>query len=315
MIIDGHCDTLSVGFDNKKQISDSELQFSIKKVTEPTIQMMAAFISPEKYVQTGTQKAWNRTKDIINYFYEQKELFKSDIIQILNEKDIEKVEKLNKIGVILTIENGSSICGDLSRIKELYDMGIRVMSITWNMDNDLGCGAQTTDDTGLTELGKQYIKELIKNNIIIDISHASKKTFWDVAELCNGTNAKVVATHSCVNALCEHKRNLDDNQIKQIAKMNGIIGVSYYTEFLKNNGKATINDIINNISYISNLVGIEYVALGSDFDGIDKQNLPLDFNGVEDVYKIKEKMKSKGFSASNIQKVMADNWRRVLTSK
>ena len=89
MIIDGHCDTLSVGLDSQKKINNSELHFNIKHITEPTIQMMAIFISPEEYVEEGTQKAWNRTQNIINYFYEQKELFKDDIMQILSKKDIE----------------------------------------------------------------------------------------------------------------------------------------------------------------------------------------------------------------------------------
>lgn len=315
MIIDGHCDTLSVGLDSQKKINNSELHFNIKHITEPTIQMMAIFISPEEYVEEGTQKAWNRTQNIINYFYEQKELFKDDIMQILSKKDIEKVEKSNKTGVILTIENGSAICGNLSKIKILYEMGIRVMSITWNMDNDLGCGAQTTNDIGLTQLGKQYIKELIKNNIIIDISHASKKTFWDVVDCCKGTNAKLVVTHSCANALCEHKRNLDDNQIRQIAKMNGVIGICYYTDFLKSDGKASIDDIINNISYISDLVGIDYVALGSDFDGVGEGGLPEGIGGIQDVCKIREKIENKGFSNKEVEKIMGENWKRVLLLK
>ena len=296
MIIDGHCDTLSVGLDSKKNLDRLELQFSINKVIEPTIQMMAIFISPEEYVEEGTQKAWNRTQNIINYFLEQKEIFKNDMIQIFYNNNLNNVKIKNKIGIVLTIENGSAICGDLSKIKVLYDMGVRVMSVTWNMDNDLGCGAETNNDTGITELGKKYIKELIKNNIIIDISHASKKTFWDVVDCCNGTNAKLVATHSCVNSLCEHKRNLDDSQIKQIAKMNGIIGICYYTKFLTSQGQATIEDIINNISYIKNLVGIDYVGLGSDFDGVSENELSEEIRGIQDVYKLRKKMKIEGFT-------------------
>lgn len=273
--------------------------------------MLAAFISPEKYVEEGTQKAWDRTQNIINYFYEQKKMFENDVIQVLNKKDIETVVNKNKVGIILTIENGSAICGDISRVKILYDMGIRVMSITWNMDNDLGCGAQTSYDTGLTELGKQYIKELIKNNIIIDVSHASKKTFWDIVDCCAGTNAKLVATHSCVDSLCNHNRNLDDDQIRQIAKMNGIIGICYYNYFLKSDGKASIDDVIDNILYIKNLVGINYVGLGSDFDGVGEDGLPKGIDGIKDVHKIREKLREKALDDYEIEKVMGDNWKRV----
>ena len=184
MIFDGHCDTLSVALDENKDIDDLEFSFNLidcKNLDKSVIQVMAVYVSP-KFVKEGTNNAWERANNIIDKFYEQKEKFNQEIVQILKVEDVEKIRFEKKIGVMLSIENGSAICGQIERIKQLYDRGVRVMSITWNEDNDLGCGAQTLNDTGLTKLGEQYIKELEKNHIIIDVSHASEKTFWDVSK-------------------------------------------------------------------------------------------------------------------------------------
>lgn len=159
MIIDGHCDTLSVALDKNESINNAEFSFNIQhaqNLKEPIIQIMAAFISPEKYVIKNTNIAWKRANNIIEHFYKQD----VNIMQILNSKNIEKVEKNKGIGIMLSIENGSAICGDLNKIDELYNKGVRMMSITWDNDNELGCGSNTADDIGLTELGKKIYKKV-----------------------------------------------------------------------------------------------------------------------------------------------------------
>lgn len=312
MIIDGHCDTLSVCLDTNKSLKDKDLNFNIidaQLLKTPVIQMMAVYISPQKYVVKGKNKAWERTCNILNEFDKQKEILKNEIIQINSLKDIEQVIKMQKTGVILTIENGSAICGQLKRIEELHNKGIKVMSITWNNDNELGCGAYTTNDTGLAKLGREYIKKLQEKNIFIDISHSSEKTFWDTAKL---TTKPIVATHSCVYKICSNERNLTNEQIKEIAKSNGIIGICFYSKFLNSINKATIKDVVKHIKHIVNLVGINYVGFGTDFDGVNKNDLPLGITGIKDMNKVIKELQLQGFSKQEIEKITGINWLRVL---
>lgn len=162
---------------------------------------------------------------------------------------------------------------------------------------------------GLTELGERYIEELNKRNIIIDISHASEKTFWDTVKYSKNP---IIATHSCAYSVCQHNRNLKDEQIKQIAKSKGIIGICFASEFLNSKKRAGINDIIEHIKYIVNLVGIDYVGLGSDFDGVRDENMPKDLNGVKDIYKLEKALLTEGFSKEEVKKIRGENWIKFL---
>lgn len=303
ILVDGHCDTLKEAFKKNINLDNNSLKFNISsKMNFPILQMMAIYISPEE-----AENGYDITKSVLDYFEMQKEKFKDKIIQVKSKEDIKKIMP-EKYGMMLTIENGSAIQGNLKNIDYLYEKGVRMMSIVWNDQNDLATGAMEEIDTGLTELGKEYIKALNEKNILIDISHASERTFWDTVQI---SNAPIVASHSCVYSLCEHPRNLKDNQIKQIAKMNGIIGVVYSSGFLNRTEKANIQDVINHIKYIKKLVGIDYVGLGSDFDGLEKEHILYDLEGLNDINNLIYELK-KEFNNSEIEKIMGENWIRIL---
>lgn len=307
ILVDGHCDTLSKALDEKSDLENKEYCFNLVDANKktPCIQMMAAYIAP-KFVDNGIG-GFNRAINILEQFKKDKD--KSEIINILNKEDLNKTVDEKKIGIILTIENGSAISGNIENIEKLYEKGIRVMSVTWNEDNRLGCGALTKNDEGLTKLGEEYIRKLEEKNILIDVSHSSEKTFWDITKC---TNRTIVATHSCVNSICSHPRNLKDEQIIEIANREGIIGICFASHFLNESGKSNVVDIINHIKYIKDLVGIDYIGLGSDFDGVDFDNMPSDIRGIKDINKLEEEMKMEGFTEEEINKVMGENWLRVL---
>jgi membrane dipeptidase len=184
------------------------------------------------------------------------------------------------------------------------------MSITWNDDNLLGCGASTTDDKGLTLFGKECIKSMNEKKIIIDISHASKKTVSDVLEI---STRPVIATHSCVHNICNHTRNLTDEEIKKIADNKGVIGICFYKYFLTYADNASSDDIVAHIDYIVNLVGIDYVGLGSDFDGIRENESPIDIKSTKDFNNIFSKLKDLGYTKADIEKIAGGNFRRILS--
>lgn len=307
--IDGHCDTLTKALDLNKGVYENDLQFSIKKANEigGGIQVLACFVetcflNPKNI---NDNLGFNRCNKILEKF----ETCNLSNILIKNSQDLENAVKSNTTKVILSIENGSAISGDLNNIKYFYDKGVRIMSVTWDDDNDLGCGAKTNFDTGLTFLGVQYIKELEKMGILIDVSHLSEKSFWDVMLNCK---SRVVATHSNVYELCKHPRNLKDEQIKAIANRGGVIGICYYSDYLNSKCRADLGDIIEHVKYVRNLVGSEFVSLGSDFDGMGNEDIAVGMENVSKLVNLKSELYKNGFSEEEVENVMWRNWYRVL---
>jgi len=301
IIADAHSDVVEYAYDNKMDICDRRLSFNLMdvQVSTPYLQLMACFVH-DKYKGKG----YDRVERITEYYKGQEAKYAENITRINNSKDINKLREKGKVGVMLTVENGVAIDGNIENLYELNKHGIRMMTITWDYDNQLASGNLTNNDMGLTGFGKRCIKTMNSLNMIVDVSHASTKTFWDII---NMSSKPIIASHSNVYNLCKHNRNLTDIQIKEISKLNGIIGITYYNAFLSNNKHTCINDVVNHIEYISNLVGVEHVCLGSDFDGIDKKELPDKLKGVKDIYKLKECLENRGFSKVEIEKIMGEN--------
>lgn len=306
IIVDGHCDTLQMAYDEGLSIFDKKYSFNIKeaKCILPYIQFLSCFINT-KY--DFDNNGFSRINAMLDKFYLEYENNKEHINLIKSKSDIKN--NLNKVGIVLTIENGIALGNNIYNIRRLYNRGIRVMSLTWNDDNFLACGSHTKNDVGLTKEGIKCIKLMNELGIIIDVSHLSQKSFYDI---CSITNKCIIATHSCVDSICKNKRNLTDNQIKIIAQNKGIIGVCFYKYFLSNNKNVSIDDIINHIEYISNLVGTEYVGIGSDFDGMDKSDIPVGLSGIKDMRNIAEKLNDRGFNKNEIYNIMGGNYIRVL---
>lgn len=212
IIADAHCDTVEYAFDNSMNICDRKLSFNLIDVKDnmPYLQLMACFVH-DKFKDDG----YERVNKILDYYFKEERKNSENIIRINNKKDIDKLRKSNKLGVMLTIENGVAIDRNIDNLYQLFQKGIKMITITWNYDNELGCGNLTSNDLGLTSFGKKCIKTMNNLNMIIDISHCSSKTFWDILSI---TNKPVIASHSNVYGLCRHTRNLTDMQIKEIAK-------------------------------------------------------------------------------------------------
>lgn len=306
IIVDGHCDTIEKALDNQLSLNDKNLSFNLydtKKLGVPVIQIMAAYVSP------NYEKTFQRANSILKYFYQQKEKFGNQFIQITFKEQMDKVIQEKNVGCVLAIENGSAIEDKLENVDYFYHQGVRLMSVTWNEDNLLGSGALTKNDKGLTEFGKKYIQKLNSKNIIIDVSHSSQKTFWDT---CKIAHKNIVATHSCCYRLCQHPRNLTDEQIKQIASMDGIIGICYCTKFLSKTGIATTKEIADHICYVANLVGVDYVGVGSDFDGLEEDDIPTNLRKISQIENLLYELRKRGFHESEIHKIMGKNWIRIL---
>lgn len=309
IIVDGHCDTLQRAFDENLSIFNTKFDFNMTNAefVKPYIQFLASFINT-KYDIGNT--AYVRVNEMLDKFYKEYNGNKNAGILLIDKKsDLKKVENEGRIGILLTIENGAALSGNLLNLKKLYNRKIKVMSLTWNDDNFLACGTFTKNDTGLTTKGRECIKLMNNLGMIVDVSHISRKSFFDIINI---TDKSVIATHSCVNSLCENKRNLTDEQIKLIAKCKGMIGVCFYKEFLSNNKYVTIDNVVDHIEYISNLVGSEFVGIGSDFDGMENEDKPQDLKSVLDIKKFEKKLEKRGFRPKEINNIMGGNYIRIL---
>ena len=289
-ICDIHCDTATKIYDNNINLELSTLA---------NTQFFAVFISPEYY--KNPQK---RCFDVINYMYNQINKNHKKITLCKDLHDIEKATSTNKISALLSIEGGEVI-KELDDLEMFYNLGIRMITLTWNFDNHIA-GANGSE-IGLSTFGKKVIEKMNELGIIADLSHASTKTFFDVLEI---TNKPIVLSHSNSYTICPHKRNVTDQQFQELIKNNGCLGINFYPDFLTNSKKAYISDIISHIEYFLSLGGENNISIGSDFDGVDYT--ANDVNSARDIYKIFNILSQKGVSDEIIEKIAYKNIYRVI---
>ncbi|MGB4373636.1 MAG: dipeptidase, partial [Halanaerobiales bacterium] len=221
-------------------------------------------------------------------------------------KDLEDIESLlenDKIGALLAIEGGEGIFSE-SALRILYRLDVRMIALTWNQRNQLADGiGELETNGGLTTLGKKILSAMEELGIILDVSHLAPAGFWDIVKIAK---KPFLASHSNVLNVCNNKRNLDDEQLKAIAENKGLIGLNFAPAFLVKDKKADISDVIRHIDYIRDLVGIENIVLGTDYDGID--NTP---KGLEDLGKLdnlKEELLRRNYSLQEIEQIFILNW-------
>jgi membrane dipeptidase len=239
-IFDAHCDTLST--DRSLWSNDGHVDIERLRARGPGIQVMAAF-GKDQPAQLDRLSA---------------------------------VSGCLNCSLLPAVEGGDTITsiGDLTPFLSRKPV---FFGLTWNRDNHLAGGCRG-GGTGLTPLGYEVVEALEASGAVIDLSHSSEQTFWDVLRVSK--NPPVV-THACVHALCPHPRNLTDRQLKALANRGGVLGVTFYAPFLTGRNDASLSDVSRHIEHALNVMGSDCVGLGSDFDGCDL--LPEGLRGVEDV--------------------------------
>jgi len=312
-IVDFHCDTISQLYDIRESgesinLKQNRLHLDIEKMKKGDY-MLQVFAS---YVDLGSNnKPLESCLSYIDLLYDEVEKNKEHIGIVYNYEDILTNIKKNKMSALLSIEEGGVCKGNLSLLRNFYRLGVRMMTLTWNYENELAYpngyfyNEEKNEKKGLKEKGFEFINEMERLGIIIDVSHLSDDGIYDVY---NNTSKPFIASHSNAREICSHQRNLTDDMIKKIGERGGLIGVNFYSSFLNNNYKSSdtskIEDIINHIKYISNTGGIDCVGIGSDFDGID---CSLEFENSSKMQLIYGEMKKSGFREEDIEKVFYKN--------
>jgi membrane dipeptidase len=248
------------------------------------------------------------TLAMVDSFNSQIRQNSADFGQARTSEEILEANAAGKLAGVLAVEGGHAIENDLAKLRTFYEKGARYLTITWNNSLPWAVSAADARSTtvGLSDFGRQVIRTMDSLGMIIDVAHTGIKTIWDILAT---TKNPIVATHSGVRALNNHTRNLTDAQIDSIAKRGGVIGVVFYPPFLSPRASATIDTVIRHIDYIKNRVGIDYVAIGSDFDGIE--SVPV---GLEDVAKLPNltaALLKRGYSIADVRKILGENYLRV----
>lgn len=312
-IIDFHCDTISLLHDYIKKGEDlnlrsNKLHLDIERMKKSDY-MLQVFAS---YVDLGSSKNPLETAlTHIDLLHREIEKNREDIGMVYTYEDILRNNKENKMSALLSIEEGGVCKGNLSILRNFYKLGVRMMTLTWNYENELSYpnghfyDVERNERKGLKEKGFEFIHEMENLGMIIDVSHLSDDGIYDVY---NNTSKPFIASHSNARGICSHNRNLSDDMIKKIGERGGIIGVNFYSSFLKNgatgNDISMIEDIVKHMSYIANVGGIDVVGLGTDFDGIDCK---LELNDSSNMQLIVDNMRKNGFKEEEIEKIFYKN--------
>lgn len=268
-VIDLHCDVLlrlykSQG--NLKFQNSPELDANYEKLKQGgvKVQAFAIFINPD----TKSDQKFQAALDQIHYFYTDV-LGNNPAMKIIKDWGDFDLLKEDEIGALLTLEGVDAIGNDLQKLTILYELGVRSIGLTWNNANLAADGAGEKRAAGLTSFGREIVEFNNHHKILTDVSHLSEKAFWDVMEEAEYP----IASHSNAKALCNHVRNLSDEQAKVMFDKNAMIHVVYNPPFVKNKGEVTITDLIEHIDHFCSLGGVNQIGLGSDFDGISTKIL------------------------------------------
>ncbi len=292
MIIDLHCDTL-LYLNEECDLKEAKGHINLDKLIKGNYMLQCfAVFTHLKYVKNPKEFVNNK----INTFYTNINKYQDYISHVKTYEDIIENNKLGKISALLSIEELGFI-NTIDEIVELYNKGVRMATLTWNFDNPFG-SPSCLGNNGLTPLGIEAIKKMEELGIIIDVSHLSDQGVYDILK---HTTKPFIASHSNVRSLCDIPRNLPDHLLLEMKKRGCIIGMNYYPQFvIKDSNVLKIDDLIKHIDYLKKLIGIDHIALGSDFDGIDGE---LEIKDASFLPLLKLKLKEHGYTEDEINKI------------
>ena len=316
-------------------------------------EFFAVYVGQGELTPEGYVRAKERADRLLEALY-QMEKDHPDLVEIATTPDdAYRLEKQGKRAAFIGMENGYPVGKDLALVEYFYERGVRYITLCHSGDNDI-CDSsferEHPEDNGLTEFGEQVVAECNRLGIMVDVSHVSDKSFFDVLRV---TKAPVIASHSSVRALCDHPRNLTDEMLKELAENGGVIQICFVSSFVKTPAPnpdreaamaqleekygswreikdiekrkkwreefmairekypeemATVKDIVDHIDHVVDLIGVDYVGIGTDFDGgggVDG------CDDVSDMPNITEELVRRGYSDEDIRKIWGGNLMRV----
>lgn len=305
-IIDLHCDTIMKLYENpNSNLLENHFQIDLKRLQQKDflLQTFAIFLDKQQYPQ--------RKKTALHMyqrFIKELEKNAATIGLIKTQADYNENKANKQISALLTLEEGGILEGKIENLEEFYQLGVRLITLTWNYPNEIGTPnilywdkekhILEENQTSLTKFGFECIQRMSELHMIINLSHASDQVAKDILD---SSAQGIVASHSNARKLTPHPRNLSDELIQKIADKNGLIGINFFDQFLKLKQPTNLPAAISeHLWYMYQLVGEDSLCFGSDFDGIP---VHADLNDVNSFPKIIQALKQKGFTSRQIEKI------------
>ena len=311
--IDLHCDMLAKIPKSGNLDENEKSHVSLKGLQEGgvALQCFADFVPTGIFPKPIRKGAVNLMFNMFYKNYQRMMVYHADtLFPVLTKADLDKCGVDGKIGVLLTIEDGGVLGDKLENVKKYYDKGVRLVTLTWNHPNAIGYPNSNDPEImnkGLTDFGREVVREMERLGMVVDVSHVSDGVFYDVAEMAT---KPFLASHSNARAVCNHKRNMTDDMIRKLSEKGGVMGLNLGPEFVGAvKGVTRLEDLVAQILHIRNVGGSGVLALGSDFDGI---NGALDIAGPQDWPKLEQALKHAGLSDDELDMMWYANAERVL---
>ena len=327
-VADMHCDTIAEIYAKRQAgeecgILKNNLHIDLEKMErgDYAVQNFAVFAHMENL--KGKMPLPEYALRLIDTFFTELRRYPDRIGIVRSFRDIEKNMAEGRMSALLTMEEGAICQGKLEYLRIFYELGVRMFTFTWNFPNELaypnryeylGPGQDSfvpETEKGLTEKGFEFLEEMERLGMIIDISHLNDAGIWDVFRY---TSKPFVASHSNARAMASHPRNLTDDMIRALAERGGVMGINYFTEFLRDKEKfgdpmkTSLDDMVAHIRRIIRVGGIDSVGLGSDFDGAA---VSMEITNAGDMQLLAARLEKEGFSTEEIEKIFYKNVFRV----
>ena len=354
IVVDTHNDITTMMEDEDYDIGQS----SVGKYHTDLARMKAGGLTAEffsvyvdrKYAEQGGSA--RRAMDQIDWVYRFSERYPQQLLLATTAADIRRAKKEGKMAALIGIEGGHAIENSLFALRDFYRLGGRYMTLTHNNTNDWADSSRDQPKhNGLTEFGKEVVREMNRIGMLVDVAHVSDKTMSDVLDI---STAPIIASHSSARALANHPRNIPDELLRRIAKNGGVVMVNFYPAFLSDEYSAAenartarlkpqrdalqaqykddpkrlaeelkkLNDanpipkvplsvLIDHIDHVAKVAGIDHVGIGSDFDGVP--DLPADMEDIAQLPNITYELLKRGYSERDVRKILGENFLRVMS--
>ena len=324
-VVDMHCDTIAELYYSHRDggnasVLENSLHIDLKRMQKGQylLQNFALFVHMER-----EKEPFAYAMKLVDTFYRELEAWPELIGIVKSWEDIEANRKAGRMSALLTLEEGGVCQGELAYLRDFYRLGARMMTLTWNFQNELASPnriirspeepVRFAPDTehGLTPRGIEFVREMERLGMIIDVSHLGDAGIWDVFRY---TTKPFVASHSNARSLASHPRNLTDDMIRALAERGGVAGINFCAAFLRDeeDGKEPVHsycrDMVAHMKHMRRTGGIGCIGLGTDFDGITSQVELVDCSGMQ---MLADEMSRQGFTTGEIEAVFYGNVLRL----
>ena len=352
IVVDTHNDILSMMTDDNYELGVSSVgkyhtDIARMKQGGLTAEFFSVYID-RSYARDGGSA--RRTLDMIDYVYRAAERYPNDLMMSYSTADIRRAKKQKKIAALMGIEGGHAIEDSLMALRDYYRLGIRYMTLTHNNTNNWADSCcDTAKHNGLSDFGKDVIREMNRIGMLIDVSHVSDKTMSDVMDI---STAPVIASHSSARALGDRTRNIPDDLLRRFTKNGGVVMVNFYPGFIDKNVIAASKErdarlkpqldqlketfkndpkqleaetnkllaanplpatplsiLIDHFDHIAKVAGVDHVGIGSDFDGVS--SLPVGMEDISKLPNITYELLKRGYSEKDVKKILGENFMRA----